>query len=110
MFERVRHALVKSYVGAIALGFVFAQAIAHFAGIFALPLSSWLSRQGYHGVVGMSGISTAFRVEEALPELVRSAVLLIVGSLLLRWLYFRPPDEQTAEAEPELSPTNRPEG
>ena len=99
MLERVRQSLVRSYVGAIALGFVFAQAIAHFAGIFALPLASWFSRQSYRGVAGMSTVSTTFRVEEALPELVRSAILLIIGYFLLRWLYFRPPNDETPSLE-----------
>ncbi len=100
MLERVRQSLVKSYVGAIALGMVFAQAISHLTGIFAVPLSSWLSRQSYRGVA--DNFSTEFRIEEAIPELVRSALLLVIGYLLLRWLYFQPPNKGTAAVDSEL--------
>lgn len=46
MFERLKRALVESYVGAVALGYPFAQAIMHFVNIFASPVSAWAARKG----------------------------------------------------------------
>jgi hypothetical protein len=37
MFERLKKTLVKSFVGAIALGWVFAQGILHFAYVCSAP-------------------------------------------------------------------------
>jgi len=40
---RLKQALIESYVGAIALGYLFAQGILHFVTIFASPVAGWLS-------------------------------------------------------------------
>ena len=99
MLERLRSVLVSSFVGAIALGWVFAQAILHFAYVFSAPVAGWLTRREYHGIVDR--VNTAFSLHDALPELAKSVSLLIVGYILLRWLYYgstqpetQPPDCQ----------------
>jgi len=79
---------VKSFVGAIALGWIFAQGILHFAYIFSAPVTGWLSRREFSGLVGHTT-----PLDEALLELARSVVVLVVGYLLLRWLYFKPLEE-----------------
>lgn len=87
MFERFRSVLVSSFVGAIALGWVFAQAILHFAYIFSAPVAGWLTRREYHGVVDR--VYGGFSLHDALPELAKSVSLLVVGYVLLRWLYYK---------------------
>lgn len=93
MFEQFRSVLVSSFVGAIALGWVFAQAILHFAYIFSAPVAGWLTRREYHGVVGRA--YTGFSLHDALPELAKSVSLLVVGYVLLRWLYYKSSQSQT---------------
>jgi hypothetical protein len=104
MLKRLRTALVTSFVGAIALGWLFAQGILHFASIFSVPIASWLRRREYSGVMGHTRVTTNFYLQDALPELVRSLVLLALGYLLLRWLYFKPLEEQTTQPEKGAQP------
>jgi hypothetical protein len=49
MFDRLKQALVESYVGAIVLGYLFAQGILHFVDIFTTPVAGWISRKQYGG-------------------------------------------------------------
>ena len=102
MLDRLKDVLVKSFVGAIALGWVFAQGILHFAYVFSAPIAGWLTRREYRGVLDHTAIPNNFSLQDALPELVRSVSLLLVGYCLLRWLYFKPLEKQT-----EISSQNR---
>jgi hypothetical protein len=45
MSNRFKQALVESYIGAIGLGYLFAQCVLHFVSLFALPLTAWVSRE-----------------------------------------------------------------
>src|SRR3954469_7321725 len=101
MLNRLRTALVSSFVGAIALGWIFAQAILHFAFIIATPVSSWLSRRTYRGMLDNPRIPTGFQLQDAIPELLKSGSLLIIGYILLRWLYWKP-----LETEPTVADAN----
>jgi hypothetical protein len=101
MLNRLRAVLVNSFVGAIGLGWLFAQGVLHFAYVFSAPIASWLTRREYRGIADRPNFSTAFSLQDALPELVRSFSLLLVAYLLLRWLYFKPIESQTAEASSE---------
>jgi hypothetical protein len=97
----LKKTLVNSFVGAIALGWVFAQGILHFAYVFSAPLAGWLTRREYRGMVDRSTISTGFTLQDALPELARSVSLLLVGYFLLRWLYYKPIEPETVESRAE---------
>jgi len=99
MLRRLKKSLVDSFVGAIALGWLFAQGILHFAYIFSAPIAGWLSRREYHQMADHPTLSTSFSLQDALPELVRSFSLLLVAYLLLRWLYYQPPDPAESQAE-----------
>jgi hypothetical protein len=99
MLERLKVALVESFVGAIALGWLFSQAVMHFAFIFVTPFVAWAQRKEYPGLRSTMGGPTGFSVHDALPELVRCVALLLVGYFLLRWLYFKPLKEEDG-AEP----------
>lgn len=101
MFKKLRKALVTSFVGAIALGWLFAQGVLHFAYVFISPLTSWLARREYGAITDRAPISAAFSLQDALPELARSASLLLLGYVLLRWLYFKPLELETAQQESE---------
>jgi hypothetical protein len=92
MLNRVKHALVQSFVGAIALGYVLAQIIIHFVNIFASPIAAWIATDEYRRLVPQSLGSrspgpTGFPFERALPELASFLLLLVIWFALLRWLY-----------------------
>jgi hypothetical protein len=100
MLDRLKQALVDSYVGAIALGYLFAQGILHFVNIFASPVAHWISRKQYGGLVpGRTGLP-GFSLQDALPEVISFALLLVVWFVLLRWLYFRPLTREISEPMP----------
>ena len=90
MFERLKGAIVKSYVGAIALGYLLAQCVLHFVNIFAAPVAGWVSRNAYRAIMPGSAALVGFSLKDALPDLSRFVVLFVVWYLLLRWLYFTP--------------------
>jgi hypothetical protein len=100
MFERLKKSLVDSFVGAIALGWVFAQGILHFAGAFSAPFSGWIMRGEYSQFVNQGTRSASFAIQDALPELIRSVCLLALGYILLGWLYFKPVNKELPEPTP----------
>jgi hypothetical protein len=104
MLKRLKKALVTSFVGAIALGWVFAQGILHCANILSAPIAGWLVRREYRGVIERANYPKGFSLQDALPELVRSLSLLLLGYLLLRWLYFTPLEQEAPKSSSEQSP------
>lgn len=96
MFKRLKQALVSSYVGAIAVAWIFAQGILHLAYVFSAPISSWVARNEYRGMMEQSTVK-GFALRDGVPDLVRSIALLVMGYLLLRWLYFRRVEELEVE-------------
>ena len=102
MFERLKRALVDSFVGAIALGYLLAQSILHFVNIFASPIAGWVSRNNYRGILPGGASIAGFSLKDALPDLSRFVVLLLVWYLLVRWLYITPP--KTDVYKPAQSP------
>jgi hypothetical protein len=103
MLERLKRVLVTSFVGAIALGWLFAQGILHFADIFSAPIAAWLMRREYRGLMEHTNTVTGFSFQDAIPEAVRSFSLLLVGYLLLRWLYFKPLEQETESGSEQSS-------
>lgn len=102
MFERLKRALVESFVGAIALGYLLAQCIVHFVGIFASPIADWVSRNNYRAIIPNGATLAGFSLKDALPDLSRFVVLFLVWYFLVRWLYFSPP--KTDASEPAQNP------
>lgn len=100
MFNRVKQTLVNSYIGAIALGYLFAQVILHFVNIFASPVAVWVSRKRYADIAPRTTAPADFSLQDALPELVRFLLLLLVWSILLRWLYFEGVEQEQSEPLP----------
>ena len=102
MLRRFKKAVVESFVGAIALGYAFAQAILHFVNIFAAPVAGWISRKEYGGLMSKTGSLLGFSLQDALPELIRFVVLLLVLLVLFHWLYIKSPKEK--EPAPDSAP------
>jgi hypothetical protein len=98
MLKRFKRAVVESFVGAIALGYVLAQAILHFVNIFASPVAGWVSRKQYGGLLPNTAPLPGFSLKDALPEVVRFFLLLLVWFVLLRWLYFGSLEKETSKS------------
>src|SRR5438067_374187 len=100
MVRRCRKALVESYVGAVALGWIFAQGILHFVYMLSGPVSGWLTRREYRTWAERSGASATFYFSDFVPELIRSVALQLIGYFLLRRLYYKPVEQRTPESPP----------
>jgi len=87
MFKRLRRALTESYIGAIALGWLLAEDITRFVGIFATPVGEWVSQREYPGLRAQTGGSPGLSFAFALPELVRFCLILVIWYALVHWLY-----------------------
>ena len=100
MFRRLKKALVTSFVGAVALGWVFAQGILHFAYAFSSPLAEWVRLREYQRFTNCAATTApaGLAFHDALLELVKSLSLLLFGYFLLRWLYFEPLEQERTES------------
>ena len=98
MFKRLKSVLVESFVGAIALGWLLAQGLMHFAEVFIAPIAAWVTRTEYREFANRPDVSSAFTFRSALPELAKSAALLLLCYVLLRWLYFNAPEHSEPAA------------
>jgi hypothetical protein len=95
MFDRLKIVLVESFIGVIALGYLFAEAILYFVNIFTASVAVWVGRNSPHPFApGMSPLGTVLRPATAF------VVLLLIWYLLLRWLYFSPPKRTTSDPAP----------
>ncbi|HEY1472431.1 MAG TPA: hypothetical protein VGF61_25565 [Candidatus Acidoferrum sp.] len=101
MLDRLKSALVDSYVGAVALGYMLAQCVLHFANVFAYPIAGWITRDQYKDVVTHGTPMVGFTFRDGLPELVRFALLLAVWFVLLRWLYLTPLKQDALVSTPD---------
>jgi hypothetical protein len=100
MFERLKQALVESFVGTVALGYLLAQCILHFVNTFASPLTGWVTRSEYRQIIPGGALLPGFSLKDALPDLVKFLFLFLVWYLLVRWLYFTPLKKETSEPAP----------
>lgn len=93
---------MQSFVGAIALGYLLAQVILHFVGIFASPVQGWIAQKELHGLKPGTIASGSAKVplQYAMPELIRFLLLGLVWYVLMRWLYFKPIKEERPEPSP----------
>lgn len=108
MLERLKRALVDSYIGAIALGWLLAEDILHFVGIFGAPVGAWVSQNTYRAITQKSAGAEGFPFEAAFPELVRAFLLFLIWFALFRWLYLKPSRLDSSESAPNVeSPTHR---
>jgi hypothetical protein len=99
MLEKLKNTLVESFVGVIALGWLFAQGIMHFAYVFTAPLAGWISSREYFAMTART-TSPGYWFRDSLLELARSFSLLLLGYVLLRWLYFGHRAKKKLESTP----------
>jgi hypothetical protein len=105
MLDRLKIALVDSYAGAIALGFLFAEGIQRVAYIFSEPVTQWLMQrfreQQNSRYPAIYQVPPRFPFEMAIPQLFTALFLLGASYVLLRWLYFPAGEKQEQTPEPE---------
>jgi hypothetical protein len=101
MLKRLKTALVDSFVGAIALGYLFAQGIMHFVGIFIDPVTRWITERQLWGLLPNKSATPVFPFQVAISECFYSVSLLLIGYCLLRWLYYPPTEEQDERQTPD---------
>jgi ABC-type antimicrobial peptide transport system permease subunit len=99
MLKRLKTALVDSFVGAIALGYLFAQGILHFVGIFIEPVRHWIAERELWELTLSKSALPAFPFKLVLSELLTSVFLLLIAYGLLRWLYY-PATEKQDQGQP----------
>jgi predicted Kef-type K+ transport protein len=87
LLSRLRRALADSFVGAIALGWLFAQGIFQIVSIFTLPVSSWYQQRRVEQLRAVT-VPLGFPYQVAIAPAISGLLLLIAGFLLLRWLYW----------------------
>ena len=88
MLKRLKTALVDSFVGAIALGWLLAEGIIHFVNVFIEPVTSWISQRQYWALINTYPGQPPFPFQLAFSELLKSLFLLMIGYGLMRWLYY----------------------
>ena len=96
MFNRLKRTLVDSFVGAIALGYLFAQAMLNLVNVITVPVAGWARRTEFPPTTAGEGLS----LRAILPPLVSFFVLLPIWYVLLRWLYFTPPKSESCDQVP----------
>ncbi|HEX5233921.1 MAG TPA: hypothetical protein VFW25_01180 [Silvibacterium sp.] len=103
MLDRMKPALVESYVGAIGLGYLLAETILHFVSIFSSPVAGWFARYEYLKPLSGMRPPSPSPLEFAVPQVVEFVLLSVLWYILLRWLYFSPVKRETAELAPDLN-------
>ncbi|MGA9882108.1 MAG: hypothetical protein WBQ34_00145 [Candidatus Acidiferrales bacterium] len=98
MFKRFRRLLVESYIGAIALGIVLADAIRAFTDIFVAPISGWAVETRLQRA--LPNAPRGLQLNLSLPYLEECVLLILVWYLLLLWLYSKPLDTSTLAESP----------
>lgn len=94
--SKLKRALVESYIGAIALGYLLAEAVLYFIGIFIAPVATWLADKRSAAIMNRPPVSTPLLLQSSLPQFMNFLVLLILWYILLRWLYLEKPAKKTS--------------
>lgn len=99
MFKRVKRALVESYVGAIALGYLLAESVLYLINVVAAPETAWAQQRYRAGMPGQVSWTT-LALADATDPFVKFILLLVFWYILLRWLYFEKPAKRTPASAP----------
>ncbi|HEV2491059.1 MAG TPA: hypothetical protein VGT03_14735 [Candidatus Acidoferrales bacterium] len=97
MLDKLKRALVESYIGAIALGYVLAQAILYFMLTIVSPFTAWLSH-AYFKDVPSRPTPADLPFYNALVDLASFVSLTLLWFVLMYWLYVKP--GRSAKSEP----------
>jgi hypothetical protein len=88
MLNRLKRALVDSYVGAIALGYLLGEGAEQLAMVITAPLTEWAGLREMHWISPQTYPESGFRIQASIGPLVHGVFFVLVGLALLRWLYY----------------------
>jgi hypothetical protein len=99
----LKTALVDSYVGAIALGYLLGEGAEQVAMVITAPFSEWAALKELHRVSPQSTPDPGFSLQTSLSPLFHGVFFVFIGLALLRWLYYpakvKVPSEGTGQAD-----------
>jgi predicted Kef-type K+ transport protein len=112
VLNRIRKALVDSYAGAIAVGWLLSQGICHCALLIVSPLTIWAQIRLQQRLDPSRSIlyeqPQRFPYEQVGSQVLLILILLLLAFLLLRWLYMEPAKvegpSESEETEDEAQP------
>ena len=99
--NRIREILLNEYIGAIAIGMVFANAIGQLVGAIISPGMTLWQRSSVHASVLTESGGIAW--PSFIRPFVSAVLLLLAGYVLIYWLYLRPENTESTEARPDNS-------
>jgi predicted Kef-type K+ transport protein len=104
MLDRIKKALVESFAGAIAIGWLLSEGIYHCAALIVSPLTIWaqmkLEQEQNPSRSILYEQPQRFPYEQVGSQVLLILILLLLAFLLLRWLYIEPAPVQALD-EPE---------
>jgi mannose/fructose/N-acetylgalactosamine-specific phosphotransferase system component IID len=109
MLERIKKALVESFVGAIVVGVLIANGIVNLVTSITTPLTEWVNLrfQEQQSSTFFPPQYLQFLLRHLIQQLIGAALFLLIAFLLLRWLYIEPsavePSDPSQVEEPEES-------
>jgi len=96
--RQIREILLTQYIGAIAIGFIFAQTVIQFVNMLTLTAARyWVAKQSRESALVSTGL---FDWSSFIVSVASIAMNLLAGFFLIRWLYAEdetPGGEQEAE-------------
>lgn len=103
MFRRLKSALVDSFVGAIAVGCLLAQALENIGYAFAAPSTRLMDERALQLASNSRAGHPSLSLAAGLPQLLLGCAYLFIAWAFLRWLYYNAPKNQTPlqTSEPE---------
>ena len=93
MFKRLKNVLVDSFVGTIALGWIFAQGLKGLVDFLIEPATRWLTQRQYWVRTHSDSNPPVFPFPMAISYLLTSLFLILISYFLLRWLYYPTPEK-----------------
>jgi len=106
MLERIKKALVESFVGVLLVGSLFTASIMSLIGGISMPAANWLAAWVHQQNTSVSfpNQTPLFLYEQLIREGITAALFFLIAFLLLRWLYMEPVLENSnAPEKPEES-------
>jgi len=84
----LKTALVGSYVGAIAIGYLLGDGVEHIVSVFISPISEWVQLKELHRISPQGLTGSQFGLLSSLPHVFYGALYILIALALLRWLYY----------------------
>lgn len=98
MLKRLKSVIVESYVGAVALGYLLAESVLYLVNVVAAPATAWATEERYRTAMSRQVSWTALARADLVEPLAKFILLLVFWYILIRWLYFKRPEQPAKPA------------